>query len=123
MLRRPKVKRYSLVSVISNKNGIVAWQIFENSINSTKMLVFFRDSLKLIHENPLFKSWKALITMDNAVIHKINALKELANNFRIPILFLPPYCCQLAPIEFVFSFTKRIVRSRVYTQGNSIYIS
>ncbi len=52
----------------------------------------------------------AVIIMDNASFHRKNQLCELAWEYRIKVIFLPPYSPEYNPIEHFWFWLKRKVR-------------
>ena len=51
-----------------------------------------------------------VIVMDNASFHRKNQLYELAQEYGITIIFLPPYSPEYNPIEHFWFWLKRKVR-------------
>jgi transposase len=52
----------------------------------------------------------AVVIMDNARFHRKNTLKELAEEFQVQLLFLPPYSPDYNPIEKRWANMKRWLR-------------
>jgi transposase len=50
-----------------------------------------------------------LMVLDNCPVHHANAVAEHAASLDIRLVFLPPYCPHLNPIEFIWKSLKRIV--------------
>lgn len=50
------------------------------------------------------------VILDNASIHKGNEIYDIAEEFGINIIYLPPYSPDLNPIEKVWAHFKNILR-------------
>ena len=48
-----------------------------------------------------------VVVLDNAAFHKSTATKEIIQNAKCELLFLPPYSPDLMPIENTFGTLKR----------------
>jgi hypothetical protein len=60
----------------------------------------------------------SVIVMDNASIHKSDALRAMVEQRGMKILFLPPYSPDYNPIEEAFSAIKAWIRAnRDYVRG------
>jgi len=80
--------------------GIVAWQLYEGSVNADLMSTFVIEKL-----NPVLPN-NSHVVMDNVRFHHSQLVW---NSFRntVQAAFLPPYSPQLNPIEEVFTVVKR----------------
>lgn len=52
-------------------------------------------------------SQDAVIVMDNASFHRKKRLHEIAERYKIKIIFLPPYSPELNPIEHFWHWLKK----------------
>jgi transposase len=59
---------------------------------------------------PSLKS-RQVVVMDNLTAHKGERVKELIEQRRCELLYLPPYSPDLNPIEEAFSMIKRILKN------------
>ena len=75
----------------------------------------FLGFLKLIRkENP---EGQLVIILDNAKIHKAKQIKKYAENNQIYLLYLPTYCPDLNPIEFLWKDVKRTLKASFYQKS------
>ena len=49
---------------------------------------------------------QSIVVMDNCSVHHVEAVTDLFREPGIVVIWLPPYCLDLDPIEFVFSYVK-----------------
>jgi len=85
--------------------GMCALYPYDGPINGERFLDFLE--FKLL---PTLKVGDVLV-MDNLRVHHISAAKEMAQQWGIRLLYLPPYSPELNPIEETWSIIKRIFRS------------
>ncbi len=52
-------------------------------------------------------SQEAVIVMDNASFHRKKHLNEIAEQYKVKIIFLPPYSPELNPIEHFWQWLKK----------------
>jgi transposase len=62
------------------------------------------------------KGKKMVVVLDNARYHHAKLLAPLLHRYRkqLALLFLPPYCPQLAPIERVWKLARRLATHNRY---------
>lgn len=78
-------------------------QTHEGSIKTAQVLDFLSHVLRHV-------SGQVTVIFDNARIHKAKAVQAfLVNHERLSIVYLPPYCPELNPIELVWAYVKRHV--------------
>ncbi|KAG0437091.1 hypothetical protein DMUE_3887 [Dictyocoela muelleri] len=87
--------------MISN-NGILAYYICQEAINSAILTDFLNNNLIFIDQ----ETNRSTIVMDNAKFHHSNNFKEICSIKRYNLKYLPAYTPQLNPIEEVFSAIK-----------------
>ena len=98
-----KGKRYSLILCISNKNKIINSEIYDKTINSEKITLFFNN----------MKNENGILLLDNASCHKSKVTKEnIDKNCKFQTYHLPPYSPMLNPTEYCFSNIKNYVRRK-----------
>ena len=90
-------KRLTLISAIS-KNGIVANEIVDGSVNREIYLNFLQKN-KSILENKV-------VVQDNARIHHAKVVKEYGVDNNIILKYNPPYSPEFNPIELAFNKMK-----------------
>lgn len=62
--------------------------------------------LEVRRHNPLNK---ICLILDNFATHKAKRVHEKAIDLNIKLIFLPPYCPDLNPIEFIWKSLKRFI--------------
>ena len=60
--------------------------------------------------NP-YPAKNSVLVLDNAAIHRGDRIKEICRNARVQLIYLPPYCPELNPIELGFAAIKGKLRS------------
>ncbi len=96
-------KKFSIVGAISII-GIIAMMYVEKAINKD-IFVNYIEQLLL----PKLKKGQYVI-MDNASIHKSEAIVNLIESAGARVVFLPPYSPDLSPIEKMWSKAKEILK-------------
>lgn len=96
-------KKFSIVGAISIL-GIVAMMYVEKSINKD-IFVNYIEQLLL----PKLKKGQYVI-MDNARIHKSDAIVSLIESVGARVVFLPPYSPDLSPVEKMWSKAKDVLK-------------
>lgn len=62
---------------------------------------------------PYLNPWplpRSIVVIDNAKIHMYSELEKMVNEKGAILIYLPPYCPQLNPIETGFSLLKRWIQ-------------
>jgi transposase len=95
--RRP---RTSLIAGLINKK-LTAPFLFEGTCDTDTFNIWLKQQLV-----PELKPG-TVVVLDNATFHKSPATKEIIDNARCDLLFLPPYSPDLIPIENTFGTLKR----------------
>ena len=91
------------VSVAAGYQGIVDYLVMQGSCNSHTFFEWFVTSLfASLPEN-------AIIVLDNASIHHYQPFIILCGYLEVTIIYLPPYCPFLNPVENIFSALKSAV--------------
>lgn len=96
-------EKFSIIGAIS-MIGIVSMMYVELAVNADIFLGYIEKLLL-----PKLKPGQYVI-MDNARIHKSNAIVNLVESVGAKIVFLPPYSPDLSPIEKMWSKVKDIVK-------------
>ena len=96
-------QRYT-VSVAANYRGIVDYMIINGSCDGHLFFEWFITSLYAAMEHD------AILVMDNAPIHHYQPFLVLAEYLDVKIIYLPPYCPFLNPVEHIFAAIKMAVR-------------
>ena len=94
-----KGQNMSLLAAIAY-GGFVLGEVIDGPYNRLKVCEFIR---RLRTRN----TWGArFLVMDNAKIHKGEEVQQAAAEAGLEIVYLPPYSCDLSPIETYFSVLK-----------------
>lgn len=99
--RRPRTTTASVVACTS-ASGLVALQERTNKSFDTASFITFLKSLSLPRETVLL--------LDNVRFHHSRAVRELAAEKGLCLLYVPPYSPWFNPIEYCFSVVKRAYR-------------
>jgi len=103
---RARYGGYSMIGAISNK-GALSFSIQEEAYNSQTFVEFLK---KLMSDN---KDRKLFVICDNVKFHHSKFVTEwLAGNKTIELFFLPAYCPDYNPIEFLNQILKIDLRQR-----------
>ena len=105
-IRAIRSKNYSTCAAIK-KTGVLMCETVDGAYNGLRFASFVVSLLEKLDELSITDSF---IIMDNCVIHKVHAVRELFNNSRHSLVFLPPYSPQLNPIEEAFSKWKNLIK-------------
>lgn len=97
-----KKKRWNVLGAISER-GIEHYEIQEKSVNGAIFCEFLHNLCRKIPE-------KSIIVLDNHPIHKVKMVQNIVNQYKISLLYLPPYSPDLNPIEQTWSVAKSHVR-------------
>jgi transposase len=102
-------RNVSLIAAI-NTQGIVWHEVITHSTVTSTIFCDFLGRLfqKLENECNLDEVW---LILDNASIHKTLEVRQLVDQTRHKLIFLPPYSPMLNPIEEVFSKIKMAARN------------
>jgi len=96
-------KKFSIIGAIS-MIGIVAMMYVELAVNRDIFLGYIEQLLL-----PKLKPGQYVI-MDNASIHKSDAVVNLIESTGAKVVFLPPYSPDLSPIEKMWSKVKEVLK-------------
>lgn len=99
-------ERTNIISGLSDNKSIAPF-VFNGSCNTE----LFENWV----ERFLIKELKPgqVVIMDNATFHKSQRTKDLIESADCSIIFLPPYCPDLNPIEKFWANMKRWIKSRI----------
>lgn len=104
-------QRYSVITVMSVR-GVLDAYIVESSVNGEVFEEFTRKCLLPILQPFDFVAPHSVVILDNASIHHVAPVVEaIQEDGEARVLFLPPYCPELMPLEEVFSKVKSILKA------------
>lgn len=104
-------QRYSVITVMSVR-GVLDAYIVESSVNGEVFEEFTRKCLLTILQPFDFVAPHSVVILDNASIHHVAPVVEaIQEDGEARVLFLPPYCPELMPLEEVFSKVKSILKA------------
>ena len=89
---------FTVIGAISEKQGIVHYQIINGSNDATHFANFVSGMVKKIRG-------EAVVYMDNLSVHYAKRVKDFFND-RVQQRFLPAYSCTLNPIEHLWLVVK-----------------
>ena len=107
--------------IVKNTDRIKANAVGFYALNGTSAVTFPVSSKKedmcdLLEEVRRCNGDTAVImVLDNSKVHHADAVVKKAAELDIALVFLPPYCPHLNPIEFVWKSLKRIVSVTYFT--------
>ena len=101
-----KIFRINLVAGLAN-GKIIAEKLYRENTDYSFFEDWFANELL-----PQIKK-KSVIVLDNATFHRKAVLREIAQERKCHILFLPPYSPDLNPIEKRWSNTKSYLRNNI----------
>lgn len=108
--RRLLVRGQRINSVVAmDCCGTVAVDCSFENCTGARFFDFLRGVL--FPEMGSFPGQRSVLVMDNCSIHRIQEIAQLATDFEIIIMFLPPYSPDLNPIELLFSYSKGVQRA------------
>ena len=96
-------EKFSIIGAIS-MIGIVAMMYVELAVN-TEIFLSYIEQLLLPKLRP-----GQYVIMDNARIHKSDAIANLIKSVGARVVFLPPYSPDLSPIEKMWSKVKEVLK-------------
>lgn len=110
VLHAPTRKSIACFGAVSLKSGKFV-RCMSVKFNAETFEVFLKKLLR--HRS---KGKKMVIVLDNARYHHAKLLAPLLqrNRKHLALLFLPPYCPQLAPIERVWKLARRLATHNHY---------
>ncbi|KAA1098086.1 hypothetical protein PGT21_050184 [Puccinia graminis f. sp. tritici] len=111
---RQNSKRLSILPAISI-NGLLALTVREDTYNGIKFEHFLKWTL--LPRMNKFPAPNSVLVCDNARIHQGAQIGEICDEFGVRVIYLPPYCPELNPIELCFASLKSHLRK---TQALSV---
>ena len=94
--------KYSILPALS-LDGILHVDVIENAITGADFHRFVEGLLPLMNKWPLPRS---VLVIDDALIHKVDGIRELVEERGMRLLYLPSYSPDFNPIEHSFSSIK-----------------
>jgi len=91
-----------------SRRGLLNFKISERAFNTNTFLEFINELFAFFQAKTINNK---IIIMDNASIHRNEAIRNLIEQNGHQLCFLPPYSPQLNPIEEVFSVWKEKIRA------------
>lgn len=101
--------KFARINIVAAQQGnhIIAPLMYKGMMHS----LFFEEWFEK-HLIPLL-SKNTVVVMDNASFHRKKRLNDLAEQYGIRIIFLPPYSPELNPIEHFWSWLKKKIADSV----------
>lgn len=98
--------RWSILPAISI-HGYMSWDIYQGLIDQERFNRFISQLL------PIMNPWpgpQSVLVMDNHSTHHSEAIREMCIEYRVILLYLPPYSPDLNPIEQSFAQLKAWIK-------------
>jgi transposase len=103
---RPMTRGNNLTMIGAvRREGVVTVATQWEAVNSENFTLWVRDRLA-----PRLRSGDVVL-LDNLTAHKATAVRELIEQRRATVMFLPPYSPDLNPIEPVWALIKKHIRT------------
>ena len=100
-------KRVSILAAL-NVEGFLGWGLTEGTFDRQRFHdVMIKQILPRMNPYPAPSS---ILILDNAKIHVYQELLDAAALVGVVVIFLPPYCPHLNPIEFMFGLLKKWIQ-------------
>ena len=99
------IGRISLISTVGS-NGWCYTAAVKGTVDSERICEYINNltrHIKIIHR---IRNHKIYFLLDNWAIHKSNKVMTLMRELNVRWAFLPLYCLELAPVEFLFGQLK-----------------
>jgi transposase len=98
--------RYARVSMMALRNhnhNLIAPETYTGTCNKERICDYFKQVLPTLKQD-------SIVIMDNASYHKSKELQSIFDEYKITLIFLPPYCPQYNPIEKKWAQVKHHLR-------------
>ena len=99
--RHPKRYKASCIAAITQR-CLVAMKTFDGNINGPRFLEFVKTAFALCPNS--------VAVLDNIAFHKSPAVRAIAEQFGVRLMFIPPYSPECNPVEHFFFVLKHAVR-------------
>jgi transposase len=109
-----KGERISTIGALSMA-GLLPAMCFEGTLNGLVFLHYVDHFLR-----PHLQAGKVVI-LDNAAAHKCEEAREIIEQTGAKVLFLPPYCPELNPIEYGWSKIKNFLKKKAVRTKDQLY--
>jgi transposase len=101
-------QRYQILPAYT-QDGILLARVFQDATDSE----IFEDFIQqLLNHCGRWPEPKSVLIMDNASFHRTDKIKQMCANAGVKLVYLPPYSCDLNPIEEFFAQLKARVRRK-----------
>ncbi|KAI7963684.1 hypothetical protein MJO29_004111 [Puccinia striiformis f. sp. tritici] len=99
--------RYSLIPAISYY-GVLAMTVVDHTVRAQDFEHYLK--WKVLPRMNRYPDVNSVLVMDNAAIHRRPRVARLCRAAGVKLVYLPPYCPELNPIEVCFSQVKSSLR-------------
>lgn len=105
-------RHFARTSIVAAKNGseTIAPFAFSGSMDGD----LFEGWLEYVFVPALKNPSKSVLILDNASVHRKNAIYDIADEYGFRVLFLPPYSPDLNPIEKFWANVKKRLRLHMH---------
>ena len=109
-----KGERISTIGGLS-RAGVLPAMCFEGTLNG-RVFLHYVEHFLLPHLQP-----GKVVILDNAAAHKCEEAVEIIEQTGAKVLFLPPYCPELNPIEYGWSKIKNFLKKKAARTKDQLY--
>jgi hypothetical protein len=103
----------NLILAILNTGEWVGW-LKDKTTRAFDYLLFLKVLVDILEENGINNKQDVIIVQDNAVIHHSKIIKSFVRKEGLVVYFLPPYSAELAPVELVFGWIKKKMKTNYH---------
>ena len=103
-------RKYARTSIVAGQRGseVLAPMTYDGTMDSAFFEAWFEfQAIPASRPGDVF-------VLDNASVHRKNALQEICGRHGRRVIFLPPYSPELNPIEKLWAKIKKLLRSIMY---------
>ncbi|XP_068690029.1 uncharacterized protein [Montipora foliosa] len=106
----PRSPRVTSISAVSY-DGLIAAHMTRKTLNGRRFKRFLRNEIAPQLQPYNGVNDRSVVVMDNHAAHHVAGVEEIVEATGALLLYLPPYCPELNPIEGVFSIVKGWLRA------------
>ncbi|XP_044166582.1 uncharacterized protein LOC122950645 [Acropora millepora] len=101
----PSSPRVTSISAVSYE-GLIAEHLTRKTFNGRRLKLFLRNEIAPQLQPYNRVNDRSVVVMDNHAAHHVAGVEQIVEAAGAILLYLPPYCPELNPIEEIFSIVK-----------------